>query len=167
MFVWTIVFPAPGVARTSSMDIISSLTFLSWSSLTNEDLCRPKTDDPFLYYSKPSLGADLTRAMMATMAIPSSIGTGDSSSSHWSSSISSDFRQHQDALVYHQIESLLSDEIVICQQRHTLFSILVFEKMLFELQELDTGDTDDEMDCSVTEVDDVVLLPLRLRCQSD
>ena len=31
--------------------------------------------------------------------------------------------------------------------------ILVFEKMLFELQELDTGHADAEMDCSVTEDD--------------
>ncbi|KAL3777235.1 hypothetical protein ACHAW5_010551 [Stephanodiscus triporus] len=121
------------------------------NALSEEDLRRLKTDDPFLYYSIPSIrrksylcddGDDRDAMMRVT------------SSSSRRSSLPFDFMQNQDAL-YKDVPEDASRRESIVRRTSRLSTeahpTLIFEEMMLqELQELDDDDADDGMNLSVT-----------------
>ena len=123
------------------------------NALSEEDLRRLKTDDPFLYYSIPSIrrksylcdGDDDGDATMMRVA----------SSSSRRSSLPIDFRQNQDALYQVVPEDARRRESVVRRMSRLSTeahpTLILEEMMLHELQELDDDDdADDCMDLSVT-----------------
>jgi hypothetical protein len=124
------------------------------NALSEEDLCSLKTDDPFLYYSIPSIRRksylcdgddDGDATMMRRVA----------SSSSRRSSLPIDFRQNQDALYQVVPEDARRRESVVRRMSRLSTeahpTLILGEMMLHELQELDDDDdADDCMDLSVT-----------------
>jgi hypothetical protein len=117
------------------------------NALSEEDLRRLKTDDPFLYYSIPSIrrksylcddGDDGDATMMRV-----------ASSSSRRLSLPSDFRQNHAALCKvvpedaRRRESIVRRTSRLSTEAHP--TLILEEMMMQELQELD-----DDMDCSVT-----------------
>ena len=125
-------------------------------ALSEEDLCRLKTDDPFLYYSIP--------AMKRRSYLCDKINDDDAikSSTSRRSSLPSYRMSRQDAL-YQEVhedtrrrESIVRRSSRLSTEAHP--SLIFEEMMLLELQQLDEGDdTDSEMDFSFT-ADDLVQL---------
>jgi len=117
------------------------------NALSEEDLRRLKTDDPFLFYSIPSIrrksylcddGDDGDATMMRV-----------ASSSSRRLSLPSDFRQNHAALCKvvpedaRRRESIVRRTSRLSTEAHP--TLILEEMMMQELQELD-----DDMDCSVT-----------------
>jgi hypothetical protein len=114
------------------------------SSLTAQDLCKLKTEDPFLYYSIPSI------RRKSYLCDESNDVDAIKSSTSRRSSLPADFRSRQDAL-YQDVhedtrrrESIVRRTSRLSKEAHPL---LIFEEMmLHELLELDDDDSDDDDD---------------------
>ena len=115
-------------------------------SLTDQDLCKLKTEDPFLYYSIPSI-----RRKSYLFDESNDVDAIKSSTSR-RSSLPADFRSRQDTLYQDVLEDTRRRESIV--RRTSRLSTeahpsLIFEEMmLHELLELDGDDSvdDDEMD---------------------
>jgi hypothetical protein len=114
------------------------------SSFTDEDLCKLKTDDPFLYYSIPSM------RRKHYLCDESNDGDAIKSSTSRRSSLPSELRLRQDAL-YQDVpedtrrrESILRRSSCLSTEAHP--SLILEEMMLQELLELDDNDSDDDDD---------------------
>ncbi|MBV5280576.1 MAG: hypothetical protein J0651_04890 [Actinobacteria bacterium] len=115
-------------------------------SLTDQDLCKLKTEDPFLYYSIPSI-----RRKSYLFDESNDVDAIKSSTSR-RSSLPADFRSRQDAL-YQDVhedtrrrESIVRRTSRLSTEAHP--SLILEEMMLHELLELDGDDSvdDDDMD---------------------
>jgi hypothetical protein len=115
-------------------------------SLTDQDLCKLKTEDPFLYYSIPSI-----RRKSYLFDESNDVDAIKSSTSH-RSSLPADFRSRRDAL-YQDVhedtrrrESIVRRTSRLSTEAHP--SLILEEMMLHELLELDGDDSvdDDDMD---------------------
>ena len=115
-------------------------------SLTDQDLCKLKTEDPFLYYSIPSI------KRKSYLFDESNDVDAIKSSTSRRSSLPADFRSRQDALYQDVLEDTRRRESIV--RRTSRLSTeahpsLIFEEMmLHELLELDGDDSvdDDDMD---------------------
>lgn len=115
-------------------------------SLTDQDLCKLKTEDPFLYYSIPSI-----RRKSYLFDESNDVDAIKSSTSR-RSSLPADFRSRRDAL-YQDVhedtrrrESIVRRTSRLSTEAHP--SLILEEMMLHELLELDGDDSvdDDDMD---------------------
>jgi hypothetical protein len=116
------------------------------SSLTDQDLCKLKTEDPFLYYSIPSFRRKYC------LCDESNDGDAIKTSTSRRSTLPADLRSQQDAL-YQDIhedtrrrESIVRRTSRLSMEAH--HSLIFEEMMLHELLELDGDDSvdDDDMD---------------------
>ena len=116
------------------------------SSLTDEDLCKLKTDDPFLYYSIPSM------RRKSYLCDESNDGNAIMSSTSHRSSLPSDFRLRQDALYQDVPEDTRRRESIVRRMSRMSTeahpSLMLEEMMLQDLLELDDDNSadDDDMD---------------------
>jgi hypothetical protein len=115
-------------------------------SLTDQDLCKLKTEDPFLYYSIPSI------KRKSYLFDESNDVDAIKSSTSRRSSLPADFRSRQDDL-YQDVhedtrrrESIVRRTSRLSTEAHP--SLILEEMMLHELLELDGDDSvdDDDMD---------------------
>ncbi len=113
------------------------------SSLTDQDLCKLKTEDPFLYYSIPSIRCK------SYLCDDGKDGDAIKKLMTRQSSLPADFRQ-QGALYNNVPENTRRRESIVRRTKRLLMEAhlsLIFEEMMLqELQELDDDDTDDNDD---------------------
>jgi hypothetical protein len=143
---WNVLVRVPGDEDTDRKEV-------DISALNNEDLCRLKTDDPFLYYSIPSIrrrsylcddgkGGDI-------IMIENSSSSSSSSSSR-RSSLPSDFRSPQNAQVKNEANDVKRKESIVRRNSRLSTeahpSLILEEMMLLEFQELDDEDEDCDSD---------------------
>jgi hypothetical protein len=140
---WNVLVRVPGDLDIDEREI-------DISALNKDDLCRLRTDDPFLYYSIPSMrrlsylcsddeGGD-------TIMIENSSSSSSSSSSSRRSSLPPDFRSPQNAQIMNAAKDTIRKESIVRRNRRLSTeahpSLILEEMMLLEFQELDDVDED-------------------------
>jgi hypothetical protein len=141
---WNVIVKVPGDEDVDGKEF-------DISALDEEDLCRLKTDDPFLYHSIPSLRR--STYLFDDREEEDAIMTENSSSSRRSSPPSAFRPRHGDSYKSLLEKARQRDSIVrrvsrLSTEAHP--SLILEEMMLLEFQEMNDGHTDDEMDLGVT-----------------